>query len=406
MAIKEEIVCGLDIGSSQIVCVLGKYDTNRNTIEIIASGRNSCKGVKGGVVVSIHETAYSIKSAIEEAEEQTDEVVNKVYLGIRGEHIETLNNRGVVSISRTDKEITADDVEQAIDNAKAIQISPDRDIIDTIPQEFSLDRQKGVPNPIGMDGHYLEVYVHIVTAGMNHLTNIYKSVSQAGFSVVEPIYGIMALGDIVVLDEEKDVGCLLIDFGGQTTGMAIYSEGSIRFSREISCGSDLITRDIAHALHTSLAQAQLVKEKYGVTIPNLVKEDKEIEFIGVDGHNVHKTTRKRLADIIAPRLEEISERINDEIQNSTYADAIVPGGIILTGGGAKLQNCAEAFERVIGISTRMGLPQNIMGSNEIISNPVYATAIGVLRYRPHPETSRIKRIMKRIPLWKRVRDLF
>jgi cell division protein FtsA len=304
-----------------------------------------------------------------------------------------------------DKEITHDDVTSAIDNAKAIRISSDREILDTVSQDSSLDGQRGVHNPVGMEGSYLEVFVHVVTSSVTHLNNIYKAITKAGFKVIEPIYGLLATGDVSVTEEEKALGCLLIDFGGQTTGVAIYAEDSIKFSKELPFGSDLITTDISHALRTSVIQAKLIKEKHGVAMPSLLTEDMEIEFMGVDGRTLRKVNRRYLAEIISPRLEEIFNKINDEVQNSPYADVVVPGGIILTGGGASLEGSTTAIEKVLGISTRIGLPQGITGPNKIITDPNYATAIGLLKYRPtidiiHPKRERIiMNVFKKIRDW-------
>jgi len=403
---KQEILCGVDIGSSQISVVIGKVDPTKDVLEIISGARVSCRGVNGGVVVNIGETANGIKRAIEEAEEKTDEVIHSVYLGLRGSHIETVNNRGVVSISRTDKEITNEDVLNVIDNAKAIQISTDREIIDTVAQEFSVDRQKGVHDPTGMEGNYLEVFVHIVTASKTHLSNIYKAVAQAGFSVVEPVYGLLAVGEVVVSDEEKELGCLLIDLGGQTTGLAVYSENSIRFSEELQIGSDLITRDISYALRTSIANAREIKERYGIASPSMVEKDEEIEFTGVDGRTVRKTSVKFLSEIIAPRVEEIFEKINEVVQDANFSDVIVPGGVIITGGGSLLGGILTASEQVLGVSSRLGICHSVRGPQEIVSNPSFATAIGLLKYRPSLESSQRPLFIRRIPLWRRLREMF
>ncbi|MEW6039954.1 MAG: cell division protein FtsA [Elusimicrobiota bacterium] len=378
---KHEIMCGLDMGSSQVTCVAGRRDSEDGQIEIVSGARAYCRGVSGGVVVNIGEAAQGIKKVIEEIEEKTGEIIHDVYVGLRGSYIETSNNRGMISISRTDKEITDEDVTNVIENSKAIQISHDRDIIDVIPQEFSVDRQKGVPNPIGMQGNYLEAFVHIVTASLTYINNIHKAVTQAGFNAEEFVYSILGVGDVVVLEEEKELGCLLIDFGGQTTSVAVYSDKSIRFSRELQLGSDLITRDISHALRTSIAQAKEIKERYGVVAPSLVKEDREIEFIGVDGRSHRQTTKKYLADIIGPRFEEVFEELGNVIRAENYADVIMPGGAIITGGGALIEGCEEACSQVLGINARLGLPQGIKGPNDIVSNPAYAAGIGILKYK-------------------------
>ena len=377
---KTEIVAGLDVGSSQICCVIGRISEETGALEVLSGAKISCRGVKGGVVINLLETSYAVQKVIEQAEEQAQETVRQIYLGLRGSHIESMNARGAINISRTDKEITAEDVSGAIENAKTIRLSPDREILHTIPQEFSLNHQRGVPNPVGMEGNFVEVDVHILTGSSSHLSNIYKAIAQAGFEVVEPVYGLLSVGNLVITQEEKELGCLLIDFGGLTTSLAIYTEGSIRFSKELQIGSDFITRDISHSLRTSLAVAQDIKEKYGIAMGSLLKADGKFDFTAVDGRTIRESTRKQLVEIIQPRLDQIFVGIEEEIKNSNFADAIIPGGIIVTGGGSKLEGIVQAAEQALNSSARIGLPQDITaGPEDIIGNTSYATAIALLR---------------------------
>jgi len=377
---KSEIIAGLDIGSSQVCCVIGRISEDPRTLEVLGGARIPCRGVKGGVVINLSETSYAVQKVVEQAEEQARETVRQIYLGLRGSHIESMNARGAINISRTDKEITAEDVSGAIENAKTIRLSPDREILHTIPQEFSLNHQRGVPNPVGMEGNFLEVDVHILTGSSSHLSNIYKAIAQAGFEIVEPVYGLLSVGDLVITQEEKELGCLLIDMGGLTTGIAIYTEGSIRFSKELQVGSDFITRDISHSLRTSLSVAQDIKEKYGIAMGSLLKADGKFDFTGVDGRTIRESTRKQLVEIIQPRLDQIFVTIEEEIRQSNLADAIVAGGIIVTGGGSRLDGIMQAAEQALNSSTRIGLPQDITsGPEEIIGNTSYATAIALLR---------------------------
>ncbi|MBU2613959.1 MAG: cell division protein FtsA [Elusimicrobiota bacterium] len=402
---REELICGLDIGSSQITCVVGKTDAYKDSIEVVSSSRIACRGVIGGVVVNINETALGVKKVIEEAEEKIDAMIHDVYLGIRGSHVETVNNKGVHAILRTDKEITAEDVTSVIENAKAIPMSSDRVIIDTIPQQFQIDRQKGVHDPTGMEGNHLEVNIHIITASSTTLNNIYKSVAQAGFSIIEPpVYGLVAVGNVVVTNEEKELGCLMVDLGGQTTGLVFYGENCIKSSKELTIGCDLITKDISHGLKTSLLQAKEIKERHGVAFPSMLKGNENIDYIGVDGRIMKTTNRKELAEYIAPRLEELFEKISEEIENQD----ITPPGIILTGGGSMLEGIDKACEKVTGIETRLGLPQGIRGPNEITSNPAFATAIGLLKYSPGQEETRRPgmKSISRMPMWRKLRDMF
>ena len=376
---KPEIVAGLDVGSNQVCCVVGRQNESPGVVEIVGGARLPCRGVKGGVVINLHETAYAVQQVIEQVEDQTQETVRQVFLGLRGNHIESMNAHGAINISRTDKEITAEDVSGAIENAKTIRLSPDREILHSIPQEFSLNHQRGVPNPVGMEGNFLEVDVHILTASSSHLSNIYKAIAQAGFDVTDPVYGMLAVGDIVITQEEKELGCLMIDFGGLTTGLAIYTEGSIRFSKELQIGSDFITRDISHNLRTSIAVAQDIKEKYGIAMNSLLKNDAKFDFTAVDGRTIRESTRRQLVEIIQPRLDQIFVMIDEEIKKSNMADAIVPGGVIVTGGGSMLEGLIQATEQALNSSSRIGLPQDVNGPESITANPTYATAIGLLR---------------------------
>ena len=235
------------------------------------------------------------------------------------------------------------------------------------------------PNPVGMEGNFLEVDVHILIASSSHLSNIYKAIAQAGFEVMEPVYGLLAVGDLVVTQEEKELGCLLVDFGGLTTGLAVYAEGSIRYTKELQIGSDFITRDISHSLRTSLSTAQSIKEKYGIAMNSLLKADSKFDYTGVDGRTVRSGTRRQLVDIIQPRLDQIFVTIEQEMREANLLDTIIPGGIIVTGGGSRLEGLIQATEQAVGSSARIGLPQDVTGPEEIIGNPSYATAIGLLR---------------------------
>lgn len=404
---KEEIITGLDIGSNQVCCVMGKRSEETGAFEIIGGAKLLCRGVKGGVVINLQETSYAVAKVIEEVEEQTKETVRQIYLGLRGNHIESVNARGAINISRTDKEITAEDVAGAVDNAKTIRLSTDREILHTIPQEFSLDHQRGVPNPVGMEGTFLEVDVHILIASTSHLSNIYKAIAQAGFEILEPIYGLMAVGDLVVTQEEKELGCLLIDMGGMTTGVSIYTEGSVKFSKELQIGADFITRDISHSLRTSLATAQSIKEKYGVAMRNVLKTDTKFDYTGVDGRSIRPCTQRQLVDIIQPRLDQMFVAMEQEIKSSNLYDTIIPGGVILTGGGSRLEGMVSAAEQALSCSARIGLPQDIAGPDEIISNSTYATAIGLLKseafsgpaFSPHKFTKGGSSIFKKLQDW-------
>ncbi len=408
---KPDIIAGLDMGSGRITCVLAALDPGVQSVKVLSGASVPCRGLKGGVVVNIAETSRSITQVMEETEEKAKETVGEIYLGIRGAHLQSFNNRGAYNIARTDKEITAEDVTSVIENAKAIPISSDREILHVIPQGFSLDRQRGVPNPVGMEGALLEVEVHIVTASSSHLNNLMKAFSQAGFRTVEPIYGMLALGEVIVTPEEKELGCLLMDIGGQNISLGIYLEGSIRFSREIPMGSDLITRDLAYGLRTSLATAQGVKEKYGAALSSVMKGNtqgqaqdaagQQIDVPGLDGRTKHTVKTHTLLDYVQPRVEEIFSRMHDEVQNSNYAD--LPGGGVLTGGGSLLRGMTQAAEQIMELQqVRTGLVSREFATydDEEYMNPVYATAMGLACY-PLLKTWSYSDSLPKRTVWKR-----
>ena len=379
---KQEIVAGLDIGSAQVACVIGRRDAHTGQIEVLSGARSACPGgLKGGVVINIDETARAVTRICEEAEDTAKEMVKELTIAVRGSHLQTFNNHGALNIARTDKEITAEDVEKAIESAQAVHMSGDREIIHTIPQGFTLDRQQGVPNPVGMEGSLLEVDVHIVTASRSHLNNIFKAINVAGFTVTEPIDGLLAAGEVVVTQEERDLGAILVDIGGQTTDLAVYFDGSMHFTEKLPLGADAITRDLAYGLRTSLSQAQQIKENYGVAMGNMLEQNEgEVSFTAMDGRTLRKVSRRFLIDIVEPRVEEIFTLITEKLQDSGYADRVVPGGVILTGGGSLLKGIEQAAERILQLSARVGLPQGVIGKSDIVGHPSFATAIGLLSF--------------------------
>lgn len=376
---KTEVVAGLDMGSGRVHCLIGAPDPQTRRLRVLGGAGVPCRGVKGGVVINILEAARAVTQAVEEAEAQAQVTVSGLTLGVRGTHLQSFNNRGAFNIARTDKEITPEDVSSVIANAKAIPLSSDREILHVVPQGFSLDRQRGVPHPVGMEGSLLEVEVHIVTASSAHLNNIMKTVGQAGFEVVEPVYGLLAAGEMLVTPEEKDLGSLLIDFGGQSVSIGVYSEGSIKYSKELPIGSDFITRDIAVGLRTSLATAERIKMEHGIAHPSLLNGDEDISFHGVDGRTPSRIKLSQMMGIILPRVEEIFSLVADDLQASSYADVVGPGGAILTGGGSMMRGTLAAAEQILQMPVRLGAPHpELVDADERWLAPGYATALGLL----------------------------
>jgi cell division protein FtsA len=409
---KSELLASLDLGSHRVTALIARVDPDTHRIKVLGSAVVPCLGLKGGVVVNIADAARAVTRAVEEAESRAQTVVREVILGVCGSHVQSYNNSGKFNIARTDKEITAEDVASVIENAKAIHISNDRVILHTLPQGFSLDRQRGVPNPVGMEGSYLETEVHIVTASRSHLKNLIKAVNEAGFEVAESIYSLLAVGELVVSPEEKELGCLLIDLGGQVISFAIYAEGAIRFSKELELGSDFITRDLAYGLKTTMGTAKLIKERYGAALTTHLNGEEDVPFIGIDGHSTQTIKTKTLVSYIQPRIEEIFTTVREEVQKSGLEDLVVPGGAVLTGGGSLLAGMPEAAGQILEMPVRVGLPRgDFAPESEKFLTPDYAAALGLLRFTPFEFSSRGTGLLRRGGgFWRRINrwieDLF
>ncbi len=378
---KSDIIASIDMGSGRVTCILAVHDQKTDSIKVLSGATLPCKGLKGGVVVDIPETANVIADVMEQAEEKIGDTVGEVFLGIRGYHIESFNNRGAYNIARTDKEISAEDVESVIENARAIKITPDREILHIVPQGFSLDKQKGVPNPVGMEGSLLEVNVHIVTAAVSHVNNLIKSVAQSGFRVAESVYNLLGVGEIVITPEEKDLGCLLVDIGGQTTSIGIYYDGSLQFSREIPLGGDYITRDIAYGLGTTIRAAKEIKEKYGAVLVAAVDDEDTITVTALDGRTKKEIKPSDLLEYIQPRAEEIFSKIDHALQTSGLSD-LCRSGAVLVGGSSLLKGMPDACQQYLELKqTRLGFPnaENIDSPEEYL-NQTYITAMGLVCY--------------------------
>ncbi len=399
-----ELVAGLDVGSGRVTCLIGSPDPATGTVRVLGGSTVVCRGLKGGVVINILEAASAVTRAVEEAEAQAQATVSSVWLGVRGSHLQSFNNRGAYNIARTDREITAADVDAVVASARAIPLSSDREILHVVPQGFSLDRQRGVPHPVGMEASLLEVDVHLVTASSAHLNNIMKTVAQAGFEVVEPVYGLLAAGETMVSPEEKELGSVLIDLGGQSISIGVYCEGAIKYSKELPLGSDFITRDLAVGLKTSIATAEKIKVEHGIAHPSMLNGDAEIECSGIDGRTPMRVKTSLMMGIILPRVEEIFSVIAEDLQNSSYADVVAPGGAILTGGGSMMRGTVDAATQILGIPVRRGVPHpDLIEADESWLMPVYSTALGLLQYSTSPRWGGVNArvVARKRPMWMR-----
>lgn len=399
-----ELVAGLDVGSGRVTCLIGEPVGATGAVKVLGGASVACRGLKGGVVINIIEAASAVTRAVEEAEASIGATVSQVWLGVRGSHLQSFNNRGAYNIARTDREITADDVNAVVSSARAIPLSSDREILHVVPQGFSLDRQRGVPHPVGMEASLLEVDVHLVTASSAHLNNIMKTVAQAGFDVVEPVYGLLAAGELLVTQEEKELGSVLIDLGGQSISVGVYCEGAVKYSKELPIGADFITRDLAVGLKTSIATAEKIKVEHGLAHPSLLNGDSDIECHGIDGRTPMRVKTSTMMGIILPRVEELFTIVSEDLQNSSYADVIAPGGAVLTGGGSLMRGAVEAAHQILGVPVRLGVahPDHVQADERWLS-PAYSTALGLLQYSTSPRWGGVnaRAVERKRPVWMR-----
>ncbi|MDI6780726.1 MAG: cell division protein FtsA [bacterium] len=373
---KGEIVVGLDIGTTKICTIIGEIDGDR--MEIIGVGTAPSHGLKKGVVVNIDSTIKSVENAVSEAELMAGVEVSSVYAGIAGSHIKGINSHGVIAISRG-REVTSADVERVIDAAKAVSIPLDREIIHVLPQQFIIDGQDGIKEPIGMSGTRLEVELHIVTGAVTSAQNIVKCVNRSGFEVDDLVLEPLASSYAVLTEDEKDLGVVLVDIGGGTTDIGIFIDGSIWHTSVLSIGGDNVTKDISVGLRAPVVDAEKIKIRYGCATPSLVKDDETIEIPSVGERRPRTLPRQVLSEIIEPRMEEIFSLINQEIRMTGYENMIA-SGIVLTGGASMLNGSAELAEKIFDLPVRIGVPKGVAGLSDVISSPVYATGVGLVLY--------------------------
>lgn len=373
-----EIVVGLDIGTTKVVALVCNVEDGN--IEIIGMGKAPSRGLEKGVVVDIGETTASIKRAIEEAENMADVKIERVFAGIAGRHINSINNSGTVSISRDSRIIALEDVQRVIDNAQAVQISPDSQLIHVIPRQYIVDGQEGITDPVGMTGTRLEVDVHIVTGSITAVHNIIRCVNNVGIEVEQIVLQPLASSYAVLNEAEKELGVALMDIGGGTTDIAIFRDGDIWFSKILPIAGEHITNDIAVGLKVSYEEADRIKIQEG--LPRLTDESAEEERIEITTLAEEKKliSKRKLAKIIEPRLEELFDLAMGEIEDVGYRD-LIPAGIVLTGGTSLLKGLPEFVSERYDIAVRRGRnPTGIHGLRDIVESPIYSTVIGLVKY--------------------------
>lgn len=376
---KRDVVVGLDIGTTKICCIVGEVlERGPNpVIDIIGIGSAPSMGLRKGVVVNIDSTVESITKAVEEAELMAGVEISSVYTGIAGGHIKSFNSTGIVAVK--DREITEADVQRVMDAAKAVAIPMDREVIHIMPQEFIIDGQDGIREPVGMTGVRLEGKVHIVTGAVSCAQNIIKCANKSGLSVQEICLEPIASAAAVLSEDEKDLGVVLVDIGGGTSDVAIFRNGAIVHTSVLAVGGNHITNDIAVGLRTPQNEAEKLKIAHGCAVSSLVRPEETIEVPGVGGRKSRLVPRRLLSDIIEPRIEEMFRLIHRDVMQSGQAD-LLSAGIVLTGGSSLLEGLPEVAEMIFEMPAKRGNPQNVGGLRDVVQSPKYATGVGLLQY--------------------------
>jgi len=375
---KQNLIVGLDIGTTKIAVIISELEES-GPPRIVGMGTSRSEGLKRGVVINLEKTVESITKALEDAEMMAGVKVNSVFAGIAGDHIRSINSRGVIALSGSGSEISSKDVERVINAARAVALPMDREIIHVLPQEYTVDDQSGIKDPIGMSGVRLEAEVHIVTGAVTSAQNIYRSVKKAGLEVCDLVLQPLASSYALLSPEEEELGVALIDLGGGTTDIAIFHDGSIRHTAVIGLGGNNVTNDIAIGLRTPVEQAEEIKKSYGCALSSLVDSDEMIKVPGVGGREPKEISRGVLAAIIEPRAEEIFSLVLREIKKTNYSDLLV-AGVVLTGGGSLMEGMIELAEQIFDMPAKKGIPQGFSGLVDLVSTPIHSTGVGLILY--------------------------
>jgi cell division protein FtsA len=381
---EKNLIVGLDIGTSKVVAIVGEV-MPEGKIEVIGIGSHPSRGLKKGVVVNIESTVHSIQRAVEEAELMAGCQIHSVYAGIAGSHIRSLNSHGIVAIK--DKEVAPGDVERVIDAARAVAIPADQKILHILPQEFLIDNQEGIKEPVGMSGVRLEAKVHMVTGAVSAAQNIIKCVRRCGLEVDDIILEQLASSYSVLTEDEKELGVCIVDIGGGTTDLAVFTEGSIRHTAVIPIAGDQVTNDIAVALRTPTQFAEEIKIKYACAPTQMATADENIEVPSIGDRPSRRLARHTLAEVVEPRYEELLTLVQAELRRSGFED-LVAAGVVLTGGSSKIEGLVELAEEVFHMPVRLGVPQYVTGLVDVVRNPIFATGVGLLLFGHHNRDQR------------------
>ncbi len=378
---KSELIVGLDIGTTKICAVVGELAED-GVIDIVGIGTCPSTGLRKGVVVNIDQTVQCVRKALDEAELMAGCEIEKIYVGIAGSHIMGINSHGVIAVKGG--EVEQRDIERALDAARAVAIPADREVIHILPQEYVVDDQRGIANPLGMAGVRLEVKVHIVTGAVSSAQNIVRSCHRSGLEVADIALESLASAKAVLTKEEREIGVALVDLGGGTTDIAIFVNDAIKHTAVLALGGQNLTNDIAFGLRTPMTAAEKIKVKYGCALMDMVRREESIEVPSVGGRDAGRIPRKVLAQICEPRMEEILYLVDQTLIRSGYKD-LIGAGIVLTGGTALVEGCQELGEQIFNLPTRIGYPRNVGGLKDVVNSPKFATAVGLLKYGAEKE---------------------
>ncbi|WP_111657268.1 cell division protein FtsA [Isoalcanivorax indicus] len=378
---QDRMIVGLDIGTSKVVAIVGQVNVD-GTMDVIGIGSQPSRGMKKGVVVDIEATVRSIQRAVEEAELMAGCQIHSVYVGIAGSHVRSLNSHGIVAIR--DREVLHADIDRVIDAAQAVAIPADQKTLHVLPQEYVVDNQEGVREPVGMSGVRLEAKVHLVTCAVNAAQNIEKCVRRCGLEVDDIILEQLASSYAVLTEDERELGVCMVDIGGGTTDIAIFTEGAIRHTANIPIAGDQVTNDIAMALRTPKQHADEIKIKYACALTQLAGADETIKVPSVGDRPPRTLSRQNLAEVVEPRYDELFTLIQAELRRSGFED-LIPGGIVLTGGSSKIEGAVDLAEEIFHMPVRLGLPQGVAGLTDVVRNPIYSTGVGLLLYAQRME---------------------
>jgi cell division protein FtsA len=394
-------IVGLDIGTSKVAAIVGEITVDGD-VEVIGIGSAPSRGLKKGVVVNIESTVHSIQRAVEEAELMAGCRIDEVYAGIAGSHVRSLNSHGIVAIR--DREVLPQDVDRVIDAAQAVAIPADQKVLHILPQEYLVDNQEGVREPLGMSGVRLEAKVHLVTCAVNAAQNVEKCIERCGLKVKDVILEQLASSYAVLSDDERELGVCMVDIGGGTTDIAVFTDGAIRHTAVIPIAGDQVTNDIAMALRTPTPNAEEIKIKYACALTQLARADETIKVPGVGDKPSKELSRQALAEVVEPRYDELFTLVQAELRRSGFEE-LIAAGIVLTGGSSKMEGVVELAEEIFHMPVSLGSPKHVTGLKDIVRNPIYATGVGLLLYGKQREEEsrgrggRSSSVVKRLRNW-------